>query len=276
MSEKSKSAKKDANEILDLIVQEVSVVDKPANLRDFLVIKRKKETKMGTGFEEDPKVEPLELVEKLAWSDLEKVALSDDLKKAIDSAIAWMKKNSGTEGAPKAEILAAVSLLSKIASGKFPGAAPKAKDDKSDDDNKDKKKSLLNVNEDGTLEIGGEPIEKGKSQFTKERVDALKGAIAPLLSVYAQVDEGGAKEMLQKVSESLAGVVKWTEKREPESTDLGDQIKKAMAPMLEQLTEIGKRVDTLETTRSAPQSEQGDGDKTVTKSDDPWAGLPVG
>jgi len=279
---KKEPDKKGANEILELFVNEVSVVDRPANLRDFIVIKRNKEVPMGTGFVQDPEVKPSELIEKLAWSDLEKAALPDDLKKMIDSAVAWMKKNASAEGAPKDEILAAAALLSKVASGKFPGAAPKSKDDDKDkgddeDDSKDKKKSLLSVDEDGALVIGGESVEKGKSQFTKERVAALKSAIAPLLSVYAQVDADGAKDMVQKlVSESLAGVVKWTEKRESEPTGIGDQIKKALQPMVEQLTEIGKRVETIETSRGAAQSEPGDGDTTVKKNDDPWAGLPVG
>lgn len=282
----------DANEILDLIVQEVSVVDRPANLRDFLVIKRNpiKEAPMGTAFEQDPKVEPMELVEKLAWTDLEKAALSDDLKKTIESAVAWMKKNASAEGAPKDEILAAAALLTKVASGKFPGAAPKSKEGDTDDknkgddkddkdkDGKDKKKSLLYVGEDGAIMIGGEPIEKGKSQFTKERVEALKGSIAPLLGLFAQVDADGAKAVVQDlVKDSLLGEVKWTEKREPEPTDIGEQIKKALAPMTEQLAEIGKRVETIEGTRSAPQSEPGDGDTTVKKNEDNfWGGVPVG
>lgn len=237
---------------------------------------------MGTAFEQDPKVEPYELVEKLAWSDLEKAALPDELKKMFEEAVAWMKKNASAEGAPKAGILASVAVLQKIVSGKFPGVAaqltpPKSKEDDDNKNKDDKKKSLFAVNEDGTLEIGGEPIEKGKSQFTKERVEALKGAIAPLLSVYAQVDADGAKDMVQKlVSESLSGEIKWTEKREPETTDLSEQLKKAMAPLTEQLTEIGKRVETLETSRSAPQSEPGDGDTTVKKNENFWNGVPVG
>jgi len=277
----SKQNLKDANEILELFVGEVSVVDKPANLRDFLVVKRRnKEDSMGQAFQQDPEVDNLELVEKLAWSDLEKAALPDDLKKMIDSAVAWMKKNASAENAPKEAILAATALLSKVAGGKFPGTAPKSKDDDKDksDDSKDKKKSLLVVGDDGSFEIGGEPIEKGKSQFTKERVDALKNAIAPLIGVYAQVDEAGAKEMVQNlVGETLSGEIKWTEKRVPEPTDIAEQIKKAMEPFAEQIKEVGKRVEDLEGSRSAPQSDPGDGDTTdKQKSDNPWDGLPIG
>jgi hypothetical protein len=286
MSQQPAKKKPDeANEILELFVQEVSVVDRPANLRDFLVIKRNtKEATMGA-FVQDPKVESTELVEKLDWTDLEKAALPDDLKKMIDSAVAWMKKNASADGAPKDEILAAAALLSKVASGKFPGAAPKEKvdddkdkdkDNKNKDDDKDKKKSLLSVLDDGSLEIGGEPIEKGKSQFTSQRVESLKSALAPLFGIYAQVDVDGAKEMVQAlVKDTLSGEVKWTEKR-VQDVDLSEQIKKAMQPVLDGLTEIGKRVDSIEKTRPAPQSEPGDGDTTVKKSDNVWDGLPVG
>lgn len=232
-------------------------------------------------FVQDPKVESTDLVEKLDWTDLEKAALPDDLKKMIDSAVAWMKKNASAEGAPKDEILAAAALLSKVASGKFPGAAPKEKvDDKDKDkdkDKEDKKKSLLSVLDDGSLEIGGEPVEKGKSQFTSQRVESLKSALTPLFSVYAQVDAEGAKEMVQAiVKDTLSGEVKWAEKRVQDSVDLSEQIKKAMQPVLDGLTEIGKRVDSIEGTRPAPQSEPGDGDTTVKKSDNVWDGLPVG
>ena len=151
--------------ILELDVDEVSLVDRAANLRRFLVIKRLEEVKMpnfetdldvviqkgDTGkvsdwlkkaleVEDAPKDEITKVIELLA--DVEKAdaaakakpeeevaekEVPEDLKTAITEVAGWMKKMSKGPGAPTAAIGRVTAFLGQVAGGKYPKPSGKKK-----------------------------------------------------------------------------------------------------------------------------------------------------
>jgi hypothetical protein len=76
----TKEQLKNARELLDLDVKEISLVDRPANLREFLIVKRQTENNLGE-FEVEP------------------------------SVIEWLEKMAGTTGAPTKSIKALAAAL---------------------------------------------------------------------------------------------------------------------------------------------------------------------
>jgi len=139
--------------ILDVDVKEVSLVDRPANLRKFLVIKRLKEEEMGAfqaevddllknedGGDFKLTFESIaELVKALPegetepdafWeSEHEEIvkALPADLAKAIREVSSWMKRLSRMKGAPGPAIARVLTFLGKVVGGKYPYPKPVAK-----------------------------------------------------------------------------------------------------------------------------------------------------
>lgn len=131
-----KKKDEEPREFLDLDVSEVSMVDRPANLREFLVVKRLEDT-MGAFDSDNPGADPSEIgmsrqtiqtaevtVEKaaatvlgdlgdisefLSREDVEKAAVPSELKQSITRVI---------------------QLLGKVASGKFPFSTEKAPEEK--------------------------------------------------------------------------------------------------------------------------------------------------
>jgi len=139
--------------ILDVDVREVSLVDRAANLRKFLIIKRLKEEEMGAfqaevdallknedGGDFKPIFEGIAEVEKALpetegdpgsfWeSDNEEItkALPADLAKAIRDVSAWMKRLSRMKGAPGPAIARVLTFLGKVVGGKYPYPKPVGK-----------------------------------------------------------------------------------------------------------------------------------------------------
>jgi len=143
-------ADKDKNKprrILDVDVNEVSLVDRAANLRRFLVIKRLTKEETMPAFEMDENVvaeefegiyTELQDVEKalpddafdsLEDSEIEEIqkALPEDLASALKETIAWMKRMGKMKGAPTGSINRVLTFLGKVAGGKYPYPKPAAK-----------------------------------------------------------------------------------------------------------------------------------------------------
>lgn len=155
-----------ARRLLDLKVKEVSVVDRPAIRREFLIVKRLEETDMPNKDESVTKAEMDAITAKLnkqfaasGWSmrkfDVEK-GLPAELKSALEAVLPWMKKMAGqTEGDVKNAIMMVASYLNTLSEGSAPtpvaenekkaegeGGAPGAKkpgEDEEDDEEKKKK-----------------------------------------------------------------------------------------------------------------------------------------
>jgi len=149
---KTEKDEKDPRKILEVDVNEVSLVDRAANLRKFLVIKRLKEDKKMGAFQAE--VEKLlaegkpfkdtfakieEIVKSLPESDGEPgafweseneeimKALPEDLAKAIRETSSWLKRMGGMKGAPSKAISRVLTFLGKVVGGKYPYPKPAAK-----------------------------------------------------------------------------------------------------------------------------------------------------
>ncbi len=331
--------KKKGREILQLKAKEVSMVDRPAILREFLVIKRQTtEDNMGAfeseertdtkiedilkGLADDPNVEWLDI-------DAEKAALTDDTKKAFTGTTEFLAKvAAGTDEYPspkskdksdvkkelpadlKSAIQRVIQFLGKVAGGKYPYPKPAAMskqgkpEDEMDEEKKKKakeeaerkakeeadkkeeeaKKSAseglsVKITPDGGVEITGTPVSKaGKSQFTTDRTSELKGAVQKLLTMLATVDKDAAKGLIEELVKSvLPADLKWTPgTTATDAAAVRKQMEEVVAPVLKQLSDLGGKVETIEKSRPAPKSEQGDGDQTnVEKRDSVWDGLPL-
>lgn len=301
--------KKDAREILDLKVKEVSLVDRPAIEREFLLIKRKEEESMGA-FEPDKDGVVDELIEKMTWHDIDvDKALPPDLASAIKDTVAWMKKAAGMEGAPKDAINRVAAFLSKVAGGKYPYPKPAGKtDDTSKADkcpkcgadmkdgvctNKDcgykaavqKRDDVLTaeLKEDGTIEIGGEPVTKGVKGFTAERTKAFGNVVKTLLGMMADIEPEQTKAIVEElVKATLPADLKWkpgTMARDAAAVkkELTDIVAAALEPISKQLADTASKVEEISKARSESQSDGGDDntDKEVNKGKKFWEGVPV-
>lgn len=200
--------------ILDVDVQEVSLVDRAANLRRFLVIKRltKEEDDMG-GFEAEVDellkneggvfkatfegiaeiVKALDGVEGESgafWeSDHETIvkALSADLSKAIGEVSTLMKRLSKMKGAPGPAIARVSTFLGKVVGGKYPSPKPVTKAD----------------------EIPTE--EEAKKAITEEMSKAIKSVMefmAKVANGKLPIPEADKDEVAKEVPANLVAAIK--------------------------------------------------------------------
>lgn len=313
--------KKKPQEILELKVKELSTVDRPAILEEFLVLKRQQEENMGA-FTADPDNVEIkdEVVEKMKWVevDVEK-ALPIDLRNALKAVIPWLKKNAGMDGAPKDEIMRVAAFLGKVEGGKYPEPAAKAKEEEMDDEKKKKAEKQdvcpkcgaemkdgactkcdykvaadngkettksasplgIVIHPDGKVEVTGQDVAKGKAQFTTERTDAFKSSVGQLFTMLASVDKDAAKGIIEELTKTvLPADVKWTQGVTATPAAVKKSVEEGLASALEPITkalsDLGAKVETIEKSRPAPQSDVGDGDKQeIKKSDNVWDGLPL-
>lgn len=200
--------------ILDVDVKEVSLVDRAANLRKFLVIKRlKEEEEMGAfeaevkdllkdedGGEFKPTFESItELIKALPegetepgafWeSDNEEItkALPADLAKAIREVSSWMKRLSRMKGAPGPAIARVLTFLGKVVGGKYPSPKPVAKAE----------------------EIPTE--EEAKKALSEEMVKAIESIgefMAKVANGKLPIPEGDKDEVAKAVPADLAAAIK--------------------------------------------------------------------
>jgi hypothetical protein len=124
--------KADAREILELRAKEVSLVDRPAILRQFLVVKRQQQEATMGAFDNTDGSQPVpieKMLEQMNWveGDVEK-ALPIDLRNAISAALKWFKKPEGE--APTDALDRVAAFLGKVAGGKYPYPSPQGKEAK--------------------------------------------------------------------------------------------------------------------------------------------------
>jgi hypothetical protein len=334
--------KADAREILDLKAREVSIVDRPAIERTFLVVKRKQEDEMGAFATDDGGAATHgtdELIEKMAWrqldeSEIEK-ALPEDLRKSIGEVSKWLKTAAKAEGAPADAIKQVAAFLSKVAAGKFPMAPGKTDDTekgngegegKGDGDAANKGSENANkaacpkcgaemvdgvckacgyketkaatsksasepegisvkITPEGGVEISGQPVTKaGVKGFTSERAATFGAAVKSLMGMMADLDPEVAKGIISElVGKALPGELKFTSSTpaldaKAVKKAVEDAVAEALAPVTAENTELKKRLETIEKSRTDPQSTEGDGTTTtddVNKGKSFWAGVPL-
>lgn len=207
--------------LMDIDVREVSLVDRPANEEVFLVVKRDDNGGKGNMSDKNnpetcPPSEaqsdqppaapaaPAEPVEKAKPKEGEPMeeekAKSDtlkavtDAKDALKAALSSAKKQEGY-GTPDPKKLGA--MLMDIAAMCQEAAKACGMEEKS----KPARKSLtLAFNEDGTVDVSGEPVEKAK-QFTSARTDVIKDALTKLLTLAKEISPDLVPAILKELGE---------------------------------------------------------------------------
>jgi hypothetical protein len=322
--ERSDLDKEDAREILALDVKEVSLVDRPAIQRKFLVVKRQ-EDNMGAFDSESGNATENTVIEKMEWQDysdeIVEKALPTDLRNAIGEVVSWMKK-ANAPGMPKEAASLVTAFLGKVASGKYPSPAQKSKADTDDkgndsankqekcpkcgammeadtcpscgytakaadakdkDKDKDKKepnkepKTKFELLDDGTVLVDGVRVAKGGKQFTAERTSTIASMAKQALEMLADIDEATAKSIMEELAKGrLPANLKWTSGTRAMDATVKKALEDVVGPINETLTKINERVENIEKSRPAPQSDDGDTTDDVTKKNEGfWSGLPL-
>lgn len=192
---------KNARELLEVDVREVSLVDRPAIRREFLITKRKQEEDMGAFTNEDRQ-----------GVDPSAVGIAKDVNSGTDAGQTTDNTNTAApaapaEGTPPAEptttepVDKAGKPEKKAAKPGGGGGDMEDEDVKVGPDGKPlppfmqgKAKEKTQKNEDLLGELV-EQIQKARS-FTSPRIDQIKTAAAGLNNLLKTVDEGAFKAML--------------------------------------------------------------------------------
>jgi hypothetical protein len=287
--------------IVDLDVKEVSLVDRPAIRRTFLVIKREEEEPMGAFAPEKDEIRKTAETEdeekKKAGKGKDESACKDEdeeeteKKKAVPPEDEEEKKKakpdeeeemtkgamnpkalagmiSSIKGAPKDAVDKLVAFLeskSKAAPAEDEYPSPKTKSE-----------NLVVVKADGSVEINAE-VTKGRKMLTQQRSNMIKDTIISLARVLQEADEETSKAMIEEMkalpsNSSISSAVqpvgpKGKTKAEKEEEDEVEKLKG-------EVTKLTKRLEEIEGTRqvSKSASEEGtDEKKAVQKS--LWSGV---
>jgi len=309
-------SKSEPRELLALDGNEISVVDKPAIRRKFLIVKNEDGKMMGLFQPEEveaPKVAPVAdtfeteigaataAVEKSFadsdWTEVEveKAAMpkgfADTLKASLPS---FEKAVKALEGEERTKAMASLTFLRKVAAGKLPFPsflAPKGKKEKTtknEDGNVSNETPKVQVAEDGTVSISGEPIAKANKQFTAARIETLKDSLGSLVEVLHEAggieavkaamkrgmpgadlpDLQGSSAISSGVRPAATSGVKKNEDGSDavpvaeEATGMAAIIKKALEPLTSTMGLLGERLDVIEKVRAPSQAE---GEDTTTQ-----------
>lgn len=274
---------KQPRRILDVDVNEVSLVDRAANLRRFLVIKRREEEEVMGAFktddvekkkqmeeeeekkkakEEEEAKEKAKAKEEEEAKEKAKAKEEEEAKeKAMNpKAIAGMLR--GLKGAPKEAVSQVVDWLEAQKAAKqeeedeYP--SPKAKAKKSVDGDVE---PAVQMFDDGTIVVKGQPVYKGK-KFTASRTNAIKDVTMTLLKLIGEVDP----ETMKSIEEALKALPrdpKWTPAIQATGTSgakkaAEEEEDKEKKDLKKQVAELTKRLESIEETRKASTALEGD------------------
>ena len=199
-----------ARRLLDLRINEISLVDMPANKRRFAIIKRQKEKQM---------TELRKLIEAFLGKELDeeavaKAELDPEVKKMLEAQLTLLEKYR--KELP-VDVSVAIGTLSQHAAFGIAKAEEEAADEDKDEDSEEDKDVEKDSDEEATLEdvIDG-VVEKAGAKFSKdtqkvlesiigkfnESIDALKEMIEQSnvnknADEDEELDEETAKEMLK-------------------------------------------------------------------------------
>lgn len=278
--------KKEPREILDLNAREVSLVDRPAIVRTFLVVKRQEDT-MGAFENETNKSAEGSIavpVEKTA-EKTEPVASAQAT--ATETSEAEKAKAKKAEKCPKCG-----AILDEEGACLNPKCDYQAKGCGGGAKKPDMtKKSLVSFDtETAEITIEGE-VSKGLKGFTENRMKSLGNAVGALLKLMAEVNPEVTKSMISDlVKQALPGDLKWTSgttavpasavaKSEATPTATTEQlsaiVKSVLEPVVKRVEEIGGQVAEITKTRISPQSESIGTDKVEKSQGSFWGGLPL-
>jgi len=277
----------EARELLDLVVREVSLVDRAANLRKFVVVKREaqalEDAKMGN-FQADDATKSSAGAQPANQAEVEK-GFPPDLMAAIKASAEWLKAKAGEEGAPK-EAMRLAEFVGKVASGAYPapGGYPYPEQNraaKKDEVTADKAKAKVVEEEEsekarakaqeanacGVPEKANkakdEDVEKAK-RVTKPRIQAIQESIVKLISMLHGVDEGAVAEALQKALPKADTDEEKSAKERAEKAD--SHVEGLLAGVQKAVEGVEKRIEAIEKVRTPSQSASGDSTVDVNKA----------
>lgn len=348
-------SKKAKQRFVDLCVREVSLVDRPANEQEFLVIKRHPMAQQSeTDMANVNKSDKVETKQEVVETDAEKAKKppfppkKDDEKEETDEAKAKKALSDELEAAEKslAEQTAKVEAL-KAKAPPFP-----KKGDEKDDKEEEKKakksdaaeapvekgmgadakamlcrmmvddmhsrlykmETLMTMDFDQLMatakSMGATPeklaeiakaketevaVEKGKKQFSDERMAKINDALKSLVEVAKDVSPEKLQELLKGMLPSGDAPEKGGES-DPKpalnkgattpdagghaavsalkAEDIAKALKEAIAPLSEKVEAVSKRVDEVASVRGVTKSLEQEGtEKPVEKSGNLWTGV---
>jgi hypothetical protein len=289
--------------IVDLDVKEVSLVDRPAIRRTFLVIKREEEEPMGAFAPEKDEIrksaETEDEQKKKAGKGKDESACKDEDEEEAEKKKAFPPIPPEDEEKKKAkadeeEEMTKGSMNPKALAGMISSikGAPKdavdklvafletkqkaAKPEDEYPSPKTKSENLVVVKADGTVEINA-GVTKGRKMLTQQRSNMIKDTIISLARVLHEADEETSKAMIEEMkalpsNSSISSAVqpvgpKGKTKAEKEEEDEVEKLKG-------EVTKLTKRLEGIEGTRqvSKSASEEGtDEKKAIQKS--LWSGV---
>jgi len=284
--------------IVDLDVKEVSLVDRPAIRRTFLVIKRLEEEPMGAFATED------RVIQKSAETEDEEKKKAGKGKdemgcKAGPDEEDEEKKKAGTpeedpnamKADPEEEEKQKAGMPPKALAAMIRGikGAPKAAVDElvgyletkskaapaGDEYPSPKTKNLVVVKSDGSIEINAE-VTKGRKMFTEQRANMLKDTIISLARVLHEADEEATKAVVAelKALPSNSTVASSVRPANAGKQKAGDEDDADVEKLKSEVSSLTKRLSDIENTRQVSKSatnDSTDNKKPVQKS--LWSGL---
>lgn len=276
-----------ARELLNIDIDEISLVDNAATRKKFLIIKNKKENMQNAidkdrgdsdikNLKENEVIKMLDLIElykKLSEDDQDfseeqlKIlkALSPENVKAIKNAIGVLTKFKGDMSQ---ELQDAIKVLAKF-TAKYPMPYPyPAK--KSDED----------------LEKAGKKISKDTLNAIKKAIKILSDALSKgdetkkAIAVLSDLLSEEEKKALKKTDEEKERADKEKEREEKfdsavkEAKETIEKMGKDLGEKDKSISELTKRLETLEKAKGTKKQIEGqdeeDGEGEVKKSDKPW------
>lgn len=298
----------EARELIGLKVKEVSAVDRPANKRPFLVVKRREnnmsifDSDMDDGFE-IIKAEDEEEKDDDDKKKTEKAGLTPEMAALVKTMVGFMKKAMTAAGVDKAEMSKAVSAMEKLTDAKYSEPTSKASKQEEDEEDEEKGKTtkaghedeeedekkppfgrksktsksedepIVKINRDGSIELSGE-ITKGRVADAQgvKKILKLFGQTAAMLKDADPVTFQKAVKALAKgdlpKDPGFPSMVRPTEP--PVAKSVGDEV---TAAVTKALTPVTDRLDAIEKTRNGSSSLEDDGgtETKVNKNDGLWS-----
>jgi len=239
------------HELKDILVEEVSVVDRAANKRRFILVKRDGSLVMA----EAKDVKADEKTKDAKKADDEKK--SDDEKKAAAKA-----KDEKSDDEKKSDEKKADSKKDDAKKDDDEKKAAKAADSKKDDDEKkadEKKTEKVELNDDALEQVTKQLIAKAGARMSKDRFKRFKQGVDLIMSVFNELSpmsEAGMKaDGDKKVKAKKSGDSDRTPTKKSDGPDARDAVIAKLTDEVSTLTAIVKtqneRVQRIEKSRGA-------------------------
>jgi hypothetical protein len=256
-------------ELVNIEVNEISLVDIPAIKRKFLIVKKGKDMQKSTDKDQDNSdienlikkgelkmKELIEFYKNLTGDNVDfnepqlefLKKLTDESVKDIKDAISTLNKYKGDFSK---DLQDAVSMLAKWATKPYPYPYPAKKSD--------------------------EDIAKAGAKFSKDTIDALKKVIEDLITILPENERWNLKKSEETAGKDTDVKIKDAiEKVEKQTAETTSKLEAKLGEKDKSISELTKRLDTLEKVKGIKKQIEGqdlgdgDGDEDLRKSKKLW------